>query len=71
MSERVPPEGADRFLVVVVGRPHICKHQSLAVAAQAVLQKTSQLRVPEISSLDHDPRTNFDPGSNLEADPDL
>jgi len=39
------PQGAHRFLEVVVGRRDGCHHERFRVAAQRVLQEPGQLRV--------------------------
>ena len=43
---RYVPESAYCLLIVVVGRPHICEHQGLAISTQTVLQQAGQLGIP-------------------------
>ena len=44
---RYVPESADCLLIVVVGRPHVCEHQGLAISTQTVLQQAGQFGIPE------------------------
>ena len=43
---RYVPESADCLLIVVVGRPHVCEHQGLAISTQTVLQQAGQFGIP-------------------------
>ena len=43
---RYLPESAYCLLIVVVGRPHVCEHQGLAISTQTVLQQAGQFGIP-------------------------